>query len=221
MMNNIIYQHGKSLVSDLFHLVFKPSQGFGRQLCIVAHGYGANEKDLVFLRESLVASDTTYIFARAPEACGLGYQWFPLYYGADSVVDMARAREDGARAAQRYASFVQEMQNQYSVSPERTTLMGFSQGAIISLEAALAGSSYLASRVVSFSGTFLGDVRQTKPCVLLVHGEADPVIPCQASIETLPRLLQAGVAAQLVVVPAMGHTIDREAIQAAASFIVG
>ena len=73
--------------------------------------------------------------------------------------------------------------------PERTILLGFSQGTMMALQVGLRRPAPLAG-IVGFSGRLLSRSgwrrRSARPPVLLIHGDQDPVVPF-ASLGRRPK----------------------------------
>ena len=102
-------------------------------------------------------------------------------------------------------------------------LVGFSQGTMMALQTGLRLPEPPAA-IVGFSGHLAGAAHlaaeiKVKPPVLLIHGAADEVIPCQAIHHARNALAAAGVAVQWQIRPGLGHGIDPEGLQAAGLFL--
>jgi phospholipase/carboxylesterase len=139
-----------------------------------------------------------------PSDLGQGWQWFSV---RGVTTDNRAARV--ATAMPRFVQTVARWQHQSGVEAPGTTLLGFSQGAIMALESTQEPQP-LAGRVVAMAGRFgappqraIGHAR-----IHLLHGQADGVVPAQASIEAQAQLaaLQADVTLDLF--PGLGHGID-------------
>ncbi len=91
-------------------------------------------------------------------------------------------------------------------------LMGFSQGAMTVLFTGLRRA--IAPRaILAFSGALIASDSLARELanhapVLLVHGEADDVVPAQRSRDAETALRAAGVPVEAVYVPRLGHGID-------------
>ena len=109
---------------------------------------------------AVLCVDAPDAFDAAPG--GGGRQWF-------SIQGIDEAEPPGARAAAlpRFIATVRALQLRFAIDWPRTALFGFSQGAIMALEAAQAEPE-LAGRVIAFSGryaTLPGHApRDTLPC---------------------------------------------------------
>jgi phospholipase/carboxylesterase len=135
---------------------------------------------------------------------GQGWQWFSV---RGVTIDNRASRV--AMAMPGFVQAVARWQRQSGVDVAGTTLLGFSQGAIMALQSTQEPQP-VAGRVVSMAGRF-GAPPQRAPGhaqIHLLHGEADGVVPAQASIEAKAQLaaLQADVTLDLF--PGLGHGID-------------
>ncbi|MNC92038.1 putative hydrolase [compost metagenome] len=80
--------------------------------------------------------------------------------------------------------------------------------------------------VVGFSGALLGGDRlaaemTARPPVLLVHGDADPVVPFATLAGAASALAAAGVAVRAEHRPGLGHSIDEAGLRLAGDFLAG
>ena len=145
------------------------------QLVLLLHGVGSSARDLVPLGEALAAHlpDAAIVSLQAPEAAGPGWQWF-------SVQGITEA-DRPARVAAAMPGFIQavrQWQEACATGPARTTLIGFSQGAIMALESTQL-ESLLTGRVIALSGRFAWPPRVAHGSARthLMHGDADAVMP--------------------------------------------
>lgn len=168
--------------------------GETRSAVIFLHGYGANGADLLSLADPLGEHmpDTMFIAPDAPERCAgapFGFQWFPIPWIDGSSEEESMAGLD--RAAQDLNAFLDAVMVDEDLLPEQVMLFGFSQGTMMSLHVAPRREDAVAG-IVAFSGRLLepellADETQSRPPVLLVHGDADDVVP----IQSLPHAAQA------------------------------
>ena len=97
------------------------------------------------------------------------------------------------------------------VDKNRLALLGISLGAFLAIGAAAAEPTERALRaVIAISGGWPGQfapatVNRDFPPTLLVHGEADTVVPVQLAREMDSRLTRAGVPHQTLLLPGEGH----------------
>jgi phospholipase/carboxylesterase len=101
--------------------------------------------------------------------------------------------------------------------------VGFSQGTMMSLYVGLRRAKPVAG-IVGFSGALIGAERlaqeiRSRPPVLLVHGDADPVVPPQAHPAAVAALQASGIAVETLVCPGLGHSIDEAGLHRAGEFL--
>lgn len=182
-----------------------------RQLFVLFHGVGATPQDLVPLGGRLAREfpDAAVVSIPGPDRSDLGggFQWF-------SVLGVTEENRPARVAAtlDRFVQAVRDWQQRTGVVREATTLVGFSQGAIMALAAAQSAESP-AARVVSLSGRYSELPREAPKDVRLhfIHGSADPVIPATHAQQAARQLEALGAAVTLDVVPGLPHGINRAA----------
>ena len=191
-------------------IVVQQSSGRPEQLLLLFHGVGAGPDDLVPLGRRLasVFPRSTVVSIAAPHATGNtnGRQWF-------SVPGITEANRIGrvAEAMPLFLAEIRAWQQALDVTPTVTALVGFSQGAIMSLEASLTPSAP-AGRVVAIGGRFavLPDHAPAHTTIHLLHGKEDPVMEYRHAVEAAHRLRELGGDVTADVVPFVGHAISRE-----------
>ena len=203
---------------------FAPASGGpAKQLVILLHGVGADGDDLIGLAPALsrVVPDAEFLAPNAPEPCDMapvGYQWFSLQDRSPDII------EAGVRAAAPLVDrFIDDNCAARQITADRVALFGFSQGCMMSLFVGLRRPSPLAA-VLGYSGALValkklaGEI-VSRPPVLLVHGEADPVVPHQMLAASQAGLEAAGVDVQSLSRPGLGHAIDEEGIRVGAALL--
>jgi phospholipase/carboxylesterase len=106
---------------------------------------------------------------------------------------------------------------------ERIALVGFSQGTMMALQVGLRRRAALAG-IVGFSGRLLRPEKLaaeivTKPPVLLIHGDEDPVVPVSSLQEAGDALVGAGVETYARVSKGVGHSIAPDGLGLALGFL--
>jgi phospholipase/carboxylesterase len=183
-----------------------------RELVLLFHGVGSSAANLVPLAQRIARrrpqAMVVSVDAAHPSTLGSGREWFPVA----AITEASRPARIAA-ALPAFESAVRKWQAEAGVGPAGTTLVGFSQGAIMSLEATQAAD--LAHRVVSISGRFAQPPRRAPAGVVFrfVHGENDPVIEARFSAEAVQALQSLGGDASAHLVPQLGHGIDERAAQ--------
>lgn len=203
-----------------------PPQGRGESLVVLVHGYGANGADLIGLADPLAPHlpGTVFLAPDAPEPCAgnpFGLQWFPIPW-LDGSSEEAAAEGLAASAADLDA-FLDAALAAEGVTPARTILFGFSQGTMLSLHIAPRRAEPLAG-VVGFSGRLLAperlaDEARSRPPVLLVHGDADQMVPPASLPEAGGALQAAGFEVYAHVMKGTGHGIAPDGLSVALAFM--
>jgi len=203
-----------------------PRSGQTKSLVILLHGYGADGNDLFGLSGPMAEGlpDTAFRSPNAPEKCRvnpMGYQWFPI-----SWLDGSPESEMAAgfrRSAAILDSYITGAMAEEGVGPERTALVGFSQGTMMSLHVAPRRAEPLAA-IVGFSGRLQdgGKLKQeavSKPPVLLIHGDQDEMIPIAALDEARNGLADAGFQVRWHISRGTGHGIAPDGLSLALGFL--
>ena len=176
-----------------------PQSGTTRSVVVFLHGYGANGADLLGLADVLGEHlpDTLFVAPDAPETIPMmpmGLQWFPIPWIDGS------SEEESERglmaAADDLNAFLDALMVDEDVLPEQVVLFGFSQGTMMALHVAPRREDPIAG-IVAFSGRLLApellqDEVQSRPPILLVHGDQDDVVPPQSLPQAAEALQAAG-----------------------------
>lgn len=203
-----------------------PQSGQVTSAVIFLHGYGADGADLLGLADPLAPHlpDTAFHAPDAPEACagnGFGCQWFPIPWLDGSTEEAAAAGM--AAAADDLNAYIDGVIAAEGLEPGRVALVGFSQGTMMALHVALRREAELAG-VVAFSGRLLRPERlmtemKVKPPVLLIHGDADPMVPFDDMRKAAEALVEAGVETYAHVMKGTGHGISPDGLGVALNFL--
>ena len=201
------------------------ASGQGDSLVIFLHGYGADGNDLLGLADPLAQHlpNTVFVAPDAPERSTvnpMGFQWFPIPWLDGSPEDLAAAAM--ARAATELDAFLDAMLEAEDLTPDRVVIIGFSQGTMMALHVALRRDTPFAG-IVGFSGRLmepelLADEIRARPPVLLIHGDADDVVPPQSLPEAAEALQGAGVDVYAHVMKGTGHGIAPDGLSVALAF---
>lgn len=190
-----------------------------KQLMLLFHGVGSTPDSMsgvaAYLGKSFPEALIVSVAGADPSDLGMGYQWFSVR----DVTDENRPARV-AEALPRFVEAVRRWQKDSGLGMEATALIGFSQGAIMSLEAAAAHPD-LSGRVLSFSGRFasLPAQRLPKTTVHLFHGKADPVIHYQHSVAAAEHLIRLGSDVTAEVEPFIGHTLHEDLLEKARDYL--
>ena len=120
-----------------------------RELVLLFHGVGSDAESLRPLGDALrgTLNHAWIVSVRSPEASELGgWQWFSV-----QGITEANRPVRVAAAMPRFVETVRHWQREAGVDAAATTLIGFSQGAIMALESTQQGQP-LARRVIAIAG---------------------------------------------------------------------
>ena len=202
----------------------KPLNKEAKMLIIFFHGWGSNGDDLIQLAP-LFAKHFPFAYflsPNGPEECPQnpfgGKQWFGLDFNADGSIDRSNMPEKVSLAAKNADKYIKYWQNQLSLSDDRTILIGFSQGSMLSLEI---GTNNLYGGLLCYSGSF---IKKDRPLtknhkIMLIHGDSDEVIPVQIMTNTKSSLESLGAKVESHISKNLGHSIDEEGINKGIEFI--
>ncbi|MFN3754836.1 alpha/beta hydrolase [Flavobacterium sp.] len=184
---------------SLHHLVREPKDKKDKNpLLLLLHGYGSNEEDLFSFAGEL-PEEYYVVSARAPFDMTFGsYAWYAINFDADenkfSDIGQARASRDII------AGFIDELTANYPIDADNVTLIGFSQGCILSYAVALSYPEKV-QRVVAMSGYFNPEIAVddytendlSKLKIFASHGTVDQVIPVEWARKSIPMLQVLGI----------------------------
>ena len=201
-------------------------QGQAKHLVIVLHGYGADGNDLLGLADPLGEHmpDTAFYAPDAPNKCSgnpFGFEWFPIPWMDGS--SEAAAEAGMAQSAVDLNGFIDQTMAAEGVTAAKTVLLGFSQGTMMSLHIAPRRAEVLAG-VVGFSGRLLAPERLaaetiSRPPVLLVHGDQDPMVPVESLPAAADALAQADFEVYTHISKGTAHGIAPDGLGVALQFM--
>ncbi|OWY10694.1 MULTISPECIES: alpha/beta hydrolase [Thioclava] len=204
----------------------EPQSGTVKSAVVFLHGYGADGADLLGLADPLGQHlpDTLFLAPDAPEPCRAapyGRQWFPIpWIDNSSEAESAQGLKDAAADVDAFLDSVLEEQG---LTPAQLAVIGFSQGTMTALEVLPRRAEPVAG-LVAFSGRLLrpealGTEAISKPPVLLIHGDQDPVVPFADMGKAGDALVSAGFDTYAHVMKGTGHGIAPDGLSVALSFL--
>ncbi len=180
-------------------------------LLLLLHGYGSNEADLFSFAEEL--PDNYYIIsARAPYDMQYGsYAWYAINFDADQ--NKFSDNEQAKTSRDLIATFIDELIQTYPIDANNVSLIGFSQGSILSYAVALSYPEKV-QKVVAMSGYLNLDIVTEDYLkntfnnlkIFASHGTVDQVIPVEWARKTPAILENLGIAITYKEYP-VGHGV--------------
>lgn len=177
----------------------------------VMHGIGSNEQNMLSLVDGL--EESFYIFSiRGQISQGPGYAYFTIQgYGKPH----REVFDDGIH---KLSNFIDYASENYPVDQNEFYLLGFSQGAIVSMTLALTLGNKIKG-VVALSGyipLFVKEEYEINPgqnlAVFISHGEFDQVLPFEWGKENVEYFTKLDIPVTFKTYPG-GHTVTGENLQ--------
>jgi len=179
---------------SLQYLIREPKVKLDKNpLLLLLHGYGSNDADLFSFATEL--PDEYYVVAaRAPYDLQYGsYAWYAINFDADEnkFSDVEQAKE----SRDLIVKFIAELVQTFPIDDQNITLVGFSQGSILSYAVALSYPEKI-KRVVAMSGYVNPEMAVNNYAqndfsnlsIFASHGTADQVIPIDWARKVKPFL---------------------------------
>ncbi|MEX0314571.1 MAG: alpha/beta hydrolase [Allomuricauda sp.] len=178
------------------------------------HGYGSNEEDL-FSFASELPEELYVISVKAPyDLEPFGHAWYAINFDAEygkwSDDEQAKSSRD------KIVTFIDEACDAYGLDKENITLLGFSQGTILSYSVALSFPEKI-KNVVALSGYINEGILSegylekdhSSLNIYASHGQVDQVIPLEWAQKTPDFLTQLGVQHKYEEFP-IGHGVSQQ-----------
>jgi phospholipase/carboxylesterase len=206
-------------------IIIKPESGIEiKNAVILLHGYGGDGKDISMLSLNWKRHmpNTVFICPNGHEVCLInpsGFQWFDL-----SKDDPDYILEQSIKAENKIQKFINEIKQEFNLTNDKICLAGFSQGCMLSLNVGLISEEKF-SCIVGFSGKIIdqnnlkGRIKNFSD-VLLIHGDADQVVPSTYLLEAKDFLIRNGINVQTLIIKNCDHYIPMEASSTALNYIL-
>jgi predicted esterase len=195
-----------------------PKPADARLTVVLAHGRGGSAEDMLGLAHEFQLQDVAYV---APQAAG--HTWYPY-----SFLSPLEKNEPGLSSALDRLGDLVRMLETKAFPARRVALLGFSQGACLALEFA-ARHARRYGAVIGFSGGLIGPPGTPRQYAAALDGtpvflgcsDVDPHIPLARVHETAAAFEQLGASVDERIYPQMGHTVNRDELDAAAALLAG
>lgn len=183
-------------MSELHYLTREPKKPVENPpLLILLHGYGSNEQDLFSFAEEL-PDELLIISAQAPYSMSFGaYAWYAINFDDTNgkFSDLKQAKE----SVDKIAEFIDSIRTKYKTNPDKTFLLGFSQGAILSFSLSFFYPNKV-QNVIALSGYINTELlpatisKEIKTDYYCSHGTVDQVLPIDWARKSKPFLDNLG-----------------------------
>ena len=181
-------------------------------LLLLLHGYGSNDSDL-FSFASELPDEYYVISARAPYDLQYGsYAWYAINFDADQ--NKFSDHDQAILSRDLVVRFIEELKVKFPIDSSNITLLGFSQGSILSYSIALSYPN-IVQRVGALSGYLNLDINSenfqkndfSNLKIFASHGTVDQVIPVEWARKTDPILKSLGINSTYKEYP-IGHGVS-------------
>ncbi len=181
-------------------------------LLLLLHGYGSNEADL-FSFASELPDEYYVISARAPYDLQYGsYAWYTINFDADQ--NKFSDHEQAILSRDLVVKFIKELKLKFPIDDSKITLIGFSQGSILSYSIALSYPT-IVHKVGALSGYINLDINIqnyqnndfSSLKIFSSHGTVDQVIPVEWARKTDPILKNLAINSTYKEYP-IGHGVS-------------
>ncbi|MBL0932002.1 MAG: dienelactone hydrolase family protein [Alphaproteobacteria bacterium] len=197
--------------------------GKPRSIVALLHGLGSDGNDLISLAPIFARAlpHTAFVAPNAPFKCDMapyGWQWFSLLDRSPANI-LAGVQT----AAPILNAFIDAELAKAELPPAKIALLGFSQGSMMSLfvaprrAAPIAGVAGYSGRLIG--GGLLADEIKSRPPVLLVHGDQDPIVPFESMAAAEKALTALNVPVETLACPGLPHSIDEAGIAKGLEFL--
>ena len=189
-----------------------PAVEAARIVAILLHGRGASAQDILGLAWQFTVRDVAYVAPQAAEST-----WYPY-----SFLAPLQQNEPWLGSALHVVSNLAEDLGQRGVAPDRIAVIGFSQGACLTLEFVARHARRYAAAIAFTGGligppgtprNYAGDLGGTP--VFIGSSDVDSHVPLERVQESTAVLRRMGADVDERIYPQMGHTINADELAAA------
>lgn len=198
--------------------VLLPQDGPPDLLFVLLHGAGADGEQMRPLAEALHRQypRAALVLPNGPQPYdaipggGAGFQWF-----SEQGDETLRALNLSA-ALPDLVALVRAWADKLGLGWDRVALAGFSQGAMLALEA-VQREDKLAGRVLSFAGgyRYWPEHAPQDVCIHLLHGKDDAELPYPPLLDAARELMGLGADITADVLPHVGHELHPQLVSRA------
>lgn len=197
---------------SLTHLVRPSSLSGNAPLILMLHGYGSDENDLFSFADEL-PDEYLIISLKAPFPLQpIGNAWYAINFDAQN--EKFNDVEQAIKSRDLVKEFIHEALDAYPIDEKNITLLGFSQGTILSFALALSYPQ-LVKNIVGLSGYIDPNMIETgfekkdfsHLNVYNSHGSVDQVIPVDWARKNKPFLKELNIDVTYEEYP-VGHGIN-------------
>ena len=206
-------------------IIIKPEEGTKiKNAIILLHGYGGDGNDISMLTLNWKRHlpNTVFICPNGHETCPInpsGYQWFDL-----TKEDSNYILEQSLKAEKKIKQFIDEIKKEFNLTNDKICLSGFSQGCMMAFNVGLTAEEKFLC-IIGFSGKIINkDNLKTRiknsTETLLIHGDADQVVPSTHLLEAKDFLIRNNIDVKTLLIKNCDHHIPIKASSTALNYIL-
>ena len=194
-----------------------------KQIIVLCHGYGGDGKDIstLAINWKRFLPDAIFLSPDAPEVCSIsprGFQWFDLSAEKEEVIF-----EKSLIAEEKLNKFLDQILDNYQLQTNNLALIGFSQGCMIGIQAALKKKQAI-NCLIGYSGKIinkknLSENIVSKPKMFLMHGENDTIVSPVHLLEAKEYLNKHDIKIKTKIFKNCEHKIPQEGISLGLEFL--
>ena len=204
--------------------IIKPlSKEKPKQAIILCHGYGGDGEDisLLAINWQRFLPNTIFLCPNGPETCSInptGFQWFDLEIEKEEII-----LEKSLVAEKKLILFIDEVLDNFQLEPKNLSLIGFSQGCMMSIQVGLKKKQQI-NCIIGYSGKVINKKHlsnniNSKPKLFLMHGANDTIVSPTHLLEAKEYFHQHGLKIKTKLFNNCEHKIPIEGSSLGLSFL--
>ena len=203
-----------------FFFIERKSKKINSPLIVLIHGYGSNERDLFSLIDYF-PNNSYVISIRAPkELFNDSYAWYDIYLdGNNKFYD----HDAAARVRDELFHFIDDLSKNPNINSDNITLIGFSQGAILSHAISFSYPKKI-KNIIALSGVVDEKIMKKtslipKTNIYISHGTNDNLIDYETSKESLNFYIENDIKFKFESYD-QGHGINQQNLEAMIKWLI-
>ena len=195
-----------------------------KQVIILCHGYGGDGKDIssLAINWQRFLPEAIFLCPDAPEVCAIspqGYQWFDLNVEKEEII-----LEKSLIAEEKLSLFIDQVLDNLQLDSDSLSLVGFSQGTMISIQTALKKIKKI-NCLIGYSGKLinqkhLSDNIKSKPKIFLMHGANDTIVSPVYLLEAKEYLIDKKIKVKTKLFKNCEHKIPVDGASLGLAFLI-
>ena len=195
-----------------------------KQVIILCHGYGGDGKDISSLAINWrrFLPEAIFLCPDGPEVCAIssqGYQWFDLNVEKEETI-----LEKSLIAEEKLSLFIDQVLDNLQLDSDSLSLVGFSQGTMISIQTALKKTKKI-NCLIGYSGKLINQKHlsnniKSKPKIFLMHGANDTIVSPVYLLEAKEYLTDKKIKVKTKLFKNCEHKIPVDGVSLGLAFLI-